>query len=66
MKNTFAMTLKKTATAIGADAKGEEVILHGVSTDTRTLVPGQLFIALKGPNFDGHDYIKLAKEFTRE
>ena len=25
---------------------------HGVSTDTRTLKPGQLFVALKGPHFD--------------
>jgi len=28
----------------------------GVSIDTRTLIAGDLFIALKGPNFDGHDY----------
>jgi len=29
----------------------------GVSIDTRALAPGDLFVALKGPNFDGHDYI---------
>ncbi|MFQ5468369.1 MAG: Mur ligase domain-containing protein, partial [Kiloniellaceae bacterium] len=29
----------------------------GVSIDTRTLAPGDLFVALKGPSFDGHDYI---------
>ncbi|OHC73367.1 MAG: UDP-N-acetylmuramoylalanyl-D-glutamyl-2, 6-diaminopimelate--D-alanyl-D-alanine ligase [Rhodospirillales bacterium RIFCSPLOWO2_12_FULL_58_28] len=29
----------------------------GVSIDTRTLAPGDLFVALKGPNFDGHDYV---------
>ncbi len=28
----------------------------GVSIDSRTLDPGDLFIALKGPTFDGHDY----------
>ncbi len=32
----------------------------GVSTDTRSLVKGQGFIALKGPNFDGHAFIKDA------
>ncbi len=32
----------------------------GVSIDTRTLEPGDLFIALKGPNFDGHDYVAAA------
>lgn len=28
----------------------------GVSIDSRTLVPGDLFVALKGPRFDGHDF----------
>ncbi len=32
----------------------------GVSIDTRTLVPGDLFVALKGPNFDGHDFVDQA------
>ncbi|MDB6143655.1 MAG: murF, partial [Pseudomonas sp.] len=30
---------------------------NGVSIDSRAIVPGQLFIALAGPNFDGHDYL---------
>lgn len=30
--------------------------IFGVSTDSRTLEPGRLFVALKGPNFDGHDF----------
>ena len=34
----------------------------GVSIDTRTLNQGDLFIALKGPNFDGHDYVSAAFE----
>jgi len=33
-----------------------------VSTDTRTIQPGDLYIALKGKNFDGHDYIDQAFE----
>jgi len=32
----------------------------GVSTDTRSLAKGQGFIALQGPNFDGHAFIKEA------
>jgi len=32
----------------------------GVSIDSRTIVPGDLFVALKGPNFDGHDYVEAA------
>jgi UDP-N-acetylmuramoyl-tripeptide--D-alanyl-D-alanine ligase len=31
-----------------------------VSIDTRTLEPGDLFVALKGPDFDGHDYVAAA------
>jgi len=31
--------------------------LEGVSTDTRTLGPGSLFVALRGERFDGHDYL---------
>jgi UDP-N-acetylmuramoyl-tripeptide--D-alanyl-D-alanine ligase len=29
----------------------------GVSTDSRTLAPGQLFVALRGESFDGHDFL---------
>ncbi|HZH28114.1 MAG TPA: UDP-N-acetylmuramoylalanyl-D-glutamyl-2,6-diaminopimelate--D-alanyl-D-alanine ligase [Azospirillaceae bacterium] len=29
----------------------------GVSIDSRSVEPGDLFIALKGPNFDGHDFV---------
>lgn len=32
----------------------------GVCTDSRKLAPGELFIALKGENFDGHDYLGQA------
>ena len=34
----------------------------GVSIDTRTIVPGDLFIALRGPNFDGHHFASQAVE----
>jgi len=33
-----------------------------VSTDTRTLLPGALFVALGGENFDGHKFVKQAFE----
>jgi UDP-N-acetylmuramoyl-tripeptide--D-alanyl-D-alanine ligase len=32
-------------------------VAHGVSIDTRTLLAGELFVALEGPNFDGHDFV---------
>ena len=37
-------------------------LVQGVSTDTRTIVPGGLFVALKGESFDGHDYLAQAAE----
>ncbi len=33
---------------------------QSVSIDTRTLVPGDVFVALKGPDFDGHDFVSEA------
>ena len=32
----------------------------GVATDTRTITPGEIFIALSGENFDGHDFVNTA------
>ena len=32
----------------------------GVSIDSRTVQPGDLFVAIKGPNFDGHRFVEDA------
>jgi len=34
--------------------------LAGVSIDSRSIVPGQLFVAIAGPRFDGHDFLAQA------
>jgi UDP-N-acetylmuramoyl-tripeptide--D-alanyl-D-alanine ligase len=36
--------------------------ISGISTDTRTLQKGSLFVALNGPTFNGHDYLARAFE----
>lgn len=36
------------------------VTIHGVSTDSRTVRQGELFFAIRGQNFDGHDFISAA------
>ena len=41
---------------------GGDVPFTSVSTDTRTLEKDALFVALNGPNFDGHDYVQVAME----
>lgn len=35
---------------------------RGISTDTRTVTPGSLFVALAGENFDGHDFVSAARD----
>lgn len=39
---------------------GADVGIHGVSTDSRTLQAGDLFVPLRGERFDGHDYLAQA------
>lgn len=41
---------------------GRDASFGSVSTDSRTLDPGALFVALSGPNFDGADYLEGAAE----
>ena len=41
---------------------GESKFIKGFSIDSRTTIPGDLYIALKGNNFDGHDFVNQAKE----
>ncbi|MBW2621483.1 MAG: UDP-N-acetylmuramoyl-tripeptide--D-alanyl-D-alanine ligase, partial [Deltaproteobacteria bacterium] len=57
--NGLHLTLEETTTALGLAPRAEQegMVFSGVSTDTRTLEPGQLFVALKGPRFDGHEFI---------
>ena len=44
-----------------ADLSGsDDARAEGISTDTRTLRPGELFVAIRGDNYDGHDYLRQA------
>lgn len=49
-----------TAAVEGARSGPPGTAISGVSIDTRTLVRGDLFVALRGPNFDGHEFIGAA------
>lgn len=40
----------------------EGLVFQGVSTDTRKICEGDLFVALRGENFNGHDYLAIAKQ----
>jgi UDP-N-acetylmuramoyl-tripeptide--D-alanyl-D-alanine ligase len=58
----FAMDLAELASLVGAKLLALDGIVKGVSTDTRTLLPGTLFIALRGKHFDGHTFVAEARE----
>ena len=53
-------SLSAAATSMGGTLRGADRGFAGISTDTRTLRKGELFFALKGPNFDGSDYVTTA------
>ena len=54
------MQLTEAAAALGGRTSGRDVRFTGVSTDSRTLSEGDLFVALRGERFDGHDFLKAA------
>ena len=54
------MRLGEAAAALGARASGGDALFTGVSTDSRSLREGDLFVALRGERFDGHGFLKAA------
>ena len=54
-------TSDEVAAALGVPAP-KKLKFKAVFTDTRTPSPESLFVALKGPNFDAHDFLAKAKE----
>jgi UDP-N-acetylmuramoyl-tripeptide--D-alanyl-D-alanine ligase len=51
------LLLSEIADALSGRLVGNDVGFSSVSTDSRAIQQGQLFIALTGPRFDGHDYL---------
>lgn len=58
----FRMMLSDCQDCLDAELHGDDVQPSGFSIDTRTLQPGDLYIAIKGDRFDGHDYCHAAEE----
>ena len=52
-----ALHLSELLLPLDAQLCGADVAFDGVSIDSRSVTAGQLFVALSGPNFDGHDYL---------
>jgi len=56
------MMLSECAEAVQGKLIGEDVAITSVGIDTRAIKPGQLFIAIKGHNFDGNEFVVQAEE----
>ena len=54
------MSLAEAARVLDARLAGADARFTGVSTDSRTLRPGELFVALRGERFDGHAFLDAA------
>jgi UDP-N-acetylmuramoyl-tripeptide--D-alanyl-D-alanine ligase len=57
---SWTYPLEQIAAAAGGNATQPDLTVSGVCTDTRKLKPGQLFVALKGDNFDANDMLEEA------
>jgi UDP-N-acetylmuramoyl-tripeptide--D-alanyl-D-alanine ligase len=56
------MKLSELARLVDGKLHGRDATFRGVSTDTRTLESNNLFVALRGPHFDGHDFVMIAQQ----
>ncbi len=57
----ISLTLSDVSKAVKGSLLGRDTSFIGVSSDTRSLSVGQLFVALIGVNFDGHEMLEDAK-----
>ena len=55
-------TFEEISAATGAPLPGGAGHAGGVSIDSRTLQPGDLFVAIKGEHADGHKFVEAAFE----
>jgi UDP-N-acetylmuramoyl-tripeptide--D-alanyl-D-alanine ligase len=56
------LSLGEVAAILGTSCEVPERAACGYSIDSRTLAPGQLFFAIRGPHFDGHEFVGQASE----
>ena len=58
----ISVTLSQLSGILHGELHGADATIEAVTTDTRKLTSGCLFVALKGERFDGHDFADKAKE----
>ncbi|MCI5107840.1 MAG: UDP-N-acetylmuramoyl-tripeptide--D-alanyl-D-alanine ligase [Pseudomonadales bacterium] len=57
-----SMSLANLAKQLNGQLSGADVSFRSLSTDTRTIHPGDAYLALVGERFDGNDYVDEAKQ----
>ncbi len=58
----LSLRLEDVARATGGRRVGPDVAIDSVSTDTRAIAPGALFVALRGERHDAHDFVPAARD----
>ncbi|HIG64850.1 MAG TPA: UDP-N-acetylmuramoyl-tripeptide--D-alanyl-D-alanine ligase [Methyloprofundus sp.] len=58
----MTLTLNEISEILKAELVGTSVPISGLSIDTRTLSRGDIYLAIKGEQFDGHDFIAQAQQ----
>jgi UDP-N-acetylmuramoyl-tripeptide--D-alanyl-D-alanine ligase len=58
----ITLTLNEISEILKAELVGTSVPISGLSIDTRTLSRGDIYLAIKGEQFDGHDFIAQAQQ----
>lgn len=56
------LLLSDVAKAVGGALEGRDVAISAVSTDSRKIESGQLFVALRGDRFDAHDFLPAVRD----
>ena len=62
MKDAGMMLLSQAAQTLGARLIGEDARFNAVSTDSRKIKAGEMFIALRGEHFDGYEFVGIAAQ----
>lgn len=58
----ISITLTQLAAVLNGELHGASATVDAVTTDTRKITPGCLFVALKGERFDAHDFAEQAQQ----
>lgn len=59
---SLSLTMSQVASVLGKELIGNDQIFSQVSINSRTMQKGDLFVAIRGENFDAHQFINQAEE----